>query len=989
MTRREAVDGCALLGSYLLVALFLGASLAAAQSPEGGLVGTVQDSTGGRLPEVQISVESMHASARRASVSSAQGEFRIEPLPPDEYRVSFKRRGWTDIVYEHVRVAAGSTPSLSVVMKPSGGKEVISVEGASSPQVEATSSVMKSAIPAPQIKDLPLAARSFANIAYIAPMTEPVEPSDPTKARITAVSFAGSSGLNVDLSVDGGDNNDDWIGGFLQNYSPDALQELVVRTAQFDADTSRTNGGSVIIVTRRGTDQWQGGGAFYERARALNARNTLDNPQPNPKQPFSRQNGVFDLGGPVQKQRLWFFSSLELVRENASLAYGALSLSQFRALAQLASEGQIAGVPSIDVPSSVEVPFRDRLFDARVDWNQSSRSQWFVRGAFDFNNTRNNLLQQGTLPSTGALTRAHYYSLLLNNQLSFSPNWLGSFTFQVGAFTNRQAPNSHLGLALAFPFSASYLTTSGFETFGDNQFVTPITAFPILRKQQKYQLRYDATRVDPDHALKFGVNLIQEPVLSGELFSNPERLVVFSQNPAYFLASGQSLQPIIENTAVTGGGNGGFSQNVQRLGLYIQDSWRVRPSLTFNYGLRYDTTFDLFRAEGRLQDQNPAVVTLRGLGIPLSPGIPHDYRRAFSPRLGFAYPPGALRRTVIRGGFGLYYNDLAQNGWVNAFQAVNEPLRGLLKPGDQGAIISPDYHTPYDLQASLSVEHDLGRGWTLSGQFEHHKGVHQYRRYEYKSGFSLPGTAPDVSVFRTDNRSRYDGFSTTIAHHGRRLDLAAHYTLASAATWGAVVGELFDYVNLVSNPLHAFGPGDYGPSGEDVRHRGVLAAVWHLPQGFQASALAQVESARPFTLFTPVDVNNDGDSANDRAVINGVQTSLDEFRGKPYSQVDMRVSRDFRVRENFSVRPFIEFFNLLNRGNPGNDFLTDLSAFPTPVNSLVNATAFCLNATCSQTSPITSPKQLRLPAGALGDFFGPGTTVGIPFAAQIGVRVTF
>jgi len=708
------------LGTWPLVGLFLCVCLADAQSPEGALVGTVQDSTGGRLPGVQISVESMHASAQRAGVSSPQGEFRIEPLPPDEYRVSLRLQGWTDIVYEHVRVAIGSTPSLSVVMKPSGGKEVINVAGVTSPQVEATSSIVKSVISPPQIKELPLAARSFANIAYVAPMTEPVEPSDPTKARITAVSFAGSSGLNVDLSVDGGDNNDDWIGGFLQNYSPVALQEFVVRTAQFDADTSRSNGGSVIIATRRGADQWHGEGAFYERAAALNARNTLDNPEPNPKQPFSRQNGVFAVGGPIQKQKLWFFSSLELVRENASVAYSAFSLVQFRALAQLASEGQIPGVQSIDVPSSVEVPFRDRLFDARVDWNQSSRSQWFVRGAFDLNNTHNNLLQQGTLPSTGALTRAYYYSLLLNNQLSFSPNWLGSFTFQVGTFTNRQTPNSNLGLALAFPFSASYLTTSGFETFGDNQFVTPITAFPILRKQQKYQFRYDATLVDPDHALKFGVNFIHEPVLSGELFSDPERLVVFSQNPTYFLASGQSIQPIIENTPVTGGGNGGFSQNVQRLGFYVQDSWRARPSLTFNYGLRYDTTFDLFRAEGRLQDQNPAVVTLQNLGIPLSPGIPHDYRHAFAPRLGFAYSPGALGRTVIRGGFGLYYNDLAQNGWVNAFQAVNEPLQGLLKPGDQGAIISPDYRTPYDLQASLGLERDLGVGWTLSLHVEHH-----------------------------------------------------------------------------------------------------------------------------------------------------------------------------------------------------------------------------------------------------------------------------
>ena len=116
-------------------------------------------------------------------------------------------------------------------------------------------------------------------------MTAPVEPSDPTKGRITAVSFAGSSGLNVDLSVDGGDDNDDYIGGFLQNISPDAIQEFVVRTGQFDADASRTNGGSVIISTKSGTDQWHWSGAGFFRQQGMTARNTLDNPAPSPKQP--------------------------------------------------------------------------------------------------------------------------------------------------------------------------------------------------------------------------------------------------------------------------------------------------------------------------------------------------------------------------------------------------------------------------------------------------------------------------------------------------------------------------------------------------------------------------------------------------------------------------------------------------------------------------------------------------------------------------------
>jgi hypothetical protein len=142
-------------------------------------------------------------------------------------------------------------------------------------------------------------------------------------------------------------------------------------------------------------------------------------------------------------------------------------------------------------------------------------------------------------------------------------------------------------------------------------------------------------------------------------------------------------------------------------------------------------------------------------------------------------------------------------------------------------------------------------------------------------------------------------------------------------------------------------------------------------------------------LTTPVDVNGVGDTVNDRAVVNGVQTTLDEFRGTPFIQVDLRVSRPVKVKEGFTVNPFIEFFNLFNRNNPGANYVTNVAAFPTPVNNLSNVTAFCLNAACTQTQPITNLNQLRVPAGALGDFFGPGTTVGIPFAAQIGVRVTF
>ena len=122
------------------------------------------------------------------------------------------------------------------------------------------------------------------------------------------------------------------------------------------------------------------------------------------------------------------------MNENASVAYSALSLSEFNALSQRASSGQIPGVSTIPVPTSVDTPFKDTLFSSRADFRQSDRLQWFLRGAFDLNRTKNDLVHEGALPSTGFTTTSHYYSLLLSNQLQFSPVWVGNFVFQFSDF---------------------------------------------------------------------------------------------------------------------------------------------------------------------------------------------------------------------------------------------------------------------------------------------------------------------------------------------------------------------------------------------------------------------------------------------------------------------------------------------------------------------------------------------------------------------------
>ena len=1046
-TRLELKHSVMLRRFLVFSATMLLSIIGYAQNPNGALRGEVQDASGARVAGARIIVESMGSSITRETVANDHGEFRIEGLLPGSYHVAVTAKGFAEAAAD-VNVAVSVVRDIAVTLNLASGHETVNVQATPSSittqTIDTSSAVRGGVVGSHDLESLPLAARSFANIAYLVPGTEPVEPSDPTKARITAVSTGGSSGLNNELSVDGADNSDDWIGGFLQNFSPDGIREFAVRTSNEDADTGWTTAGSVVITTKHGTNDWHGDAAFYERAAALNARFPIENPAPNPKQPFSRQNYVATIGGPVVKNKAWFFTSFEAVHEDASIAYSPASTAQFQALAQLASQGLITGVPSIGVPPNVPIPFRDYIASVRFDWAQSPKSNWFLRTSADSYLTHNALVQQGTLPSTGLTTHNNYWNVALSNSYAFNSTWLGNLVLDASLLHLTQARNSDLGFALAFPFSSTALTISGFETFGDNQFATPITLFPDLRNQEKYQFRYDLSHVAGSHGLKFGVDFIHEPVLSGAFASTAETLAQYANNPTFYVQNpgvfGVFTPQCVNFTASDGStctftpaGDGTFSQSVQRLAFYAEDSWRISHQVTLNYGARYQTTWGLFTGSGRSEADNAAYVTLRALQIPIVPSLPQDYRKQIAPRLGIAYSPGDSEKTVIRAGFGIYYDDLAQNGWATAFQGVNNTnfttgtcaLTGgpgtyalvgagclIGGAGATGNLVGSPYKTPYAIHITGGVQHAFNEHWLASADYVHEQGNHGYRAFPYTSGTSLftpliPTTdpnyatdqtnvVPNVNVFESDNRSSYNALMLHLQGNMSRFNLVANYTLSKAQTWGCLLGELFDYVDGVCQQqypkpplLNAFGPGDYGPSGEDVTHRFVLAGTVHIPGGFELSTITQVESARPITI-----TNADNTS---RIYVNGAYTSLDEFRGTPYIQSDLRVSRPFNFHDRWSVIPFAEFFNLFNRNNPGANFAVNVvqlpvpaaQMVPNPVTGITNVTSVCTNASCTQTTPITSLKQLEIPEGALGDFFGPGTTVGIPFAAQLGVRVTF
>ncbi len=464
-------------------------------------------------------------------------------------------------------------------------------------------------------------------------------------------------------------------------------------------------------------------------------------------------------------------------------------------------------------------------------------------------------------------------------------------------------------------------------------------------------------------------------------------------------------------------GDGSFSQNVQRLAFYAEDSWRVSHQFTINYGLRYQTTWGLFTGSGRGEADNAAYVTLQALQIPVVPGAPQNYRKQIAPRLGIAYSPGGSSKTVIRAGFGMFYDDLAQNGWATAFQGVNNsnyatgPCTFSGAPGayaltgsgcltggsgSTGNLVGSPYKTPYAIHITGGVQHAFNEHWLFSADYTHEQGNHGYRAFPYSSCV-LPATTPpqnscvtpptitsplipaadatdqaavvpNVNVFESDNRSSYNALMLHLQANTHRFNLVANYQLSKAQTWGCLLGELFDYVDGVcqipdgypnAGALNAFGPGDYGPSGEDVRHRFVLAGTLHMPGGFEVSSIAQFESARPITI---TNANNTG-----RIWVNGVYTSLDEFRGTPYMQTDLRVTRPFKINERWQISPFAEFFNIFNRNNPGANYAVNVVQLPIPsaqmqpdpVTGITNVTSICTVTDCSPNRSRHQPEAAR------------------------------
>ena len=298
------------------------------------------DATGATLPGVTLTATNDATGFNRTVVTDADGTYKFLSLPPGIYTVLSDLAGFGTVTTKNVEVNVATERSLNVSLKPAAVKEQITVT-AEAPLV-ATSPSVGTVVSQRELENLPLNGRQFANLGSLAPGTSLSVNSDPTKPGQLTIALNGGSGRNVNFLIDGGDNTDDTIGGALQNFNIEAVQEFKIQTMQYKAEYGRSSGGVLSVVTKTGTNELQGSAYEFYRAKGLNSLSESEIDNGNVKQPYRRDQYGFSLGGPIVKDRAHFFGTYEKTKRTTTYTVQTPLLPQFN--------GQ-----------SITLPFEDQL----------------------------------------------------------------------------------------------------------------------------------------------------------------------------------------------------------------------------------------------------------------------------------------------------------------------------------------------------------------------------------------------------------------------------------------------------------------------------------------------------------------------------------------------------------------------------------------------------------------------------------------------------
>ena len=410
--------------------LFLISSSLLAQTSAGALGGRVADESGASLPGVTVTASNASTGFTRSVVTGSDGGYRFPSIPVGTYSVTADLNGFTSVTTRNVEINVATERTINFALKQATVKEQITVTAAA-PLVETSASV-GTTVSQREIENLPLNGRQFANLGSLAPGTSLSVNSDPTKPGQLTIALNGGSGRNVNFVVDGGDNTDDTIGGALQNYNIEAVQEFKIQTQQYKAEYGRTTGGVLTVVTKTGTNAFEGSAYEFYRDKSLNTASTSE---AGVKSPYRRNQYGASFGGPIVKDRAHFFVTGERLGRRTNYVIDTTPPPS------PTNPNPVPIYPEFQ-GQVVPTPFRDDLLTAKVSGDVNPKQFLQVRYGYQ-KNTDIYGASPAALPSSlGTLTNK-YRSLLVGHTWQIGSDKVNEAVFQNTHFANAILPVSN------------------------------------------------------------------------------------------------------------------------------------------------------------------------------------------------------------------------------------------------------------------------------------------------------------------------------------------------------------------------------------------------------------------------------------------------------------------------------------------------------------------------------------------------------------------
>ena len=909
------------------IAMLLLARGLPAQSTGASLTGRALDEQGAALPGVAVTAKATSTGLTRSVTTERDGAYRFASLIPDTYDVTAALSGFKTVEEKGVVLNVATTRTLDFTLAVASASATITVT-AETPLVRSDPTI-GAVVSQKELQTLPLNGRQFANLAVLAPGTTLSYNDDPTKPGQLTVALNAGSGRNVNYVIDGGDNTDDTIGGALQNFSLEDVQEFHIQTQQYKAEFGRSTGGVLNVVTRTGSNAFHGSGFEYFRDKSLNSETETEKLSGGSKADYRRDQFGGSLGGPIVPDVAHFFATYEQTNRRTNYTVN--------------TGGVFANLDGTAVPS----PFTDHLAAAKVSYNLSAKQYLQVRFGYQKNTDVYGASPTTTPDALGAVNNK-YTSILAGHQAQISGKALNEFVFQYSKFDNTITPDSK-NPALYFP--SGVLSGENFNT-------------PQSTHQTKYQFKddftYSADLMGQSHDLKFGINFVHEPNLSGDFSTGVDA-------PQYTFLQDSLTSPVA--TIVQNGGFLGQSTPVNQYSVYLQDDWRPNRRLTVNVGVRYDLWlgFDLDQRSNVIQQALSAQTKYtesylldfqNGGGAKLS----NDHKNV-GPRIGFSYDVTGQGRTFVHGGWGIYYDFPYVNATIlfpasavqsnygvvyqvtdpngiknpdGSFFHVGDPLPPNQLPGaaipPPNEVASPTLKTPFSRQASVGVSSQVTDWLGLSLDFV--KVGYRDIPYRFRGNPIDPTTGarrfPEFANFRiwygkgfadynainlsfnarASEKLLFQGFYTYGNARGNVLVGADEFRLTNANFQPDLRGGTKKDVSV--NPLDPQCHACAGPLDTDAHHRVTFGATYSAPWGIGVSGMFRYRSALPFMIYTSQDLNGDGFAIDLPPGVGHVN----EGRGHSFSQFDVRLSKDFMIVGTFGIEVLAEVFNIFNTKNP-------------------------------------------------------------------------